>query len=39
MAGVRKRLTGKWDETDHKFEINESLHKIKSLLIDLRDNI
>lgn len=39
MAGVKKKLTGKWDEADHIFEINESLKKIKSLLIELRDNI
>ena len=39
MAGVKRKLTGNWDEADRKFEINESLIKIKSLLIDLRDNI
>jgi DNA-binding transcriptional MerR regulator len=39
MAGARKKLAGKWDEADHVFEINESLQKIKSLLIELRDNI
>jgi len=39
MAGVKKKLIGKWDEADHKFEVSESLQKIKSLLIELRDNI
>lgn len=39
MAGVKKKLSGRWDEEDHRFEINESLQKIKSLLLDLRDNI
>ena len=39
MAGVKKKLTGRWDEADHKFEINESLQKIKDLLIELRDSI
>ncbi len=39
IAGVKKRLTEKWDETDYKFEINESLQKIKSILLDIRDNI
>jgi DNA-binding transcriptional MerR regulator len=39
MAGVKKKLTGKWDETEYKFEISESLQKIRSLLVDLRDNI
>ena len=39
LVGVKKKLTGKWDEMDYKFEINESLLKIKSILIDIRDNI
>jgi DNA-binding transcriptional MerR regulator len=39
MAGVKKKLAGRWDEADHNFEINESLQKIKTLLLDLRDNI
>jgi DNA-binding transcriptional MerR regulator len=39
MAGVKRKLTAKWDEADHKFEVNESLQKIKILLLDLRDNI
>jgi DNA-binding transcriptional MerR regulator len=39
MSGVKKKLKGRWDETDNKFEINESLQKIRSLLLELRDNI
>ena len=39
IPGVKKKLTGKLEETDYKYEINESLSKIKSLLLDLRDNI
>jgi DNA-binding transcriptional MerR regulator len=39
LPGAKKKLSGKWDETDSKFEINESLQKIKSLLLDMRDNI
>lgn len=39
MAGVKKKLTGHWEETNHKFEITESLEKIKTLLIELRDGI
>jgi DNA-binding transcriptional MerR regulator len=39
IPGVKKRLSGKWDETQYKYEINESLQKIKGLLLDLRDNI
>jgi DNA-binding transcriptional MerR regulator len=39
MEGVRKKLSGKWEETDKAYEINESLLKIKGLLLDLRDTI
>jgi len=39
LLGVKKRLTGKFDETDYKFEITESLQKIKTMLLDIRDNI
>ena len=39
IAGVKKKLTGKWEETDYKYDINESLQKIKSMLLDIRDNI
>lgn len=38
LSGAKKRVSGKWEETDYKFEINESLLKIKSLLLDIRDN-
>jgi DNA-binding transcriptional MerR regulator len=39
MAGVKKKFAGHWEEAEYKYEINESLHNIKSLLIELRDNI
>jgi DNA-binding transcriptional MerR regulator len=39
LAGVKKRLSEKGDETNYKFEINESLQKIKSMLLDIRDEI
>lgn len=39
LSGVKKRLTGKFDETEYKFEINESLQKIKAMLLDIRDDI
>ena len=39
LSGVKKKLSEKWDEIDHKFEINESLQKIKSILLDLKDNM
>jgi DNA-binding transcriptional MerR regulator len=39
LAGVKKKLSEKWEETDYKFEINESLQNIKAILLDIRDNI
>ena len=39
LSGAKKKVTEKWDETDNKFEINESLQKIKSILLDIRDSI
>jgi DNA-binding transcriptional MerR regulator len=39
LSGAKKRLAEKWEETDYKFEINESLEKIKSMLLEIRDGI
>lgn len=39
LSGVKKKLTGRWDETDYKFEINEALLKIKGILLDIKDSI
>jgi DNA-binding transcriptional MerR regulator len=39
LSGVKKKLSGKWEETDYKYEINESLQKIKTILLDIRDNV
>lgn len=39
LSGVKKRMTAKWEETDYKYEINESLQKIKSMLLGIRDSI
>lgn len=39
LSGAKKKLSQKWDETDYKYEINDSLQKIKSLLLDIRENI
>jgi DNA-binding transcriptional MerR regulator len=39
LSGAKKKLSVKWDETDYKYEVNESLVKIKALLLDLRDSI
>ncbi len=37
LPGAKKKLSGKLEETDYKYEINESLKKIKELLLELRD--
>lgn len=39
LSGVKKKMSEKWDETNYKYEISESLLKIKSIIIDLKDNI
>lgn len=39
LNGVRKKLSGKWDETDYKYEISQSLLKIKSMLLDIKDSM
>ena len=37
LAGARKQLTEKREETDYKFEINESLQNIRSILLEIGD--
>jgi DNA-binding transcriptional MerR regulator len=39
LSGAKKKLSEKWDEADYKFEITESLQKIKSILLDIKDNM
>jgi DNA-binding transcriptional MerR regulator len=39
LAGVKKQLSLKWEETDYKHEIRQSLLEIKGILLDLRDGI
>jgi DNA-binding transcriptional MerR regulator len=39
LSGAKKKISGKWEEMDYKFEINESLQKIKSILLNIRDDI
>ena len=39
LTGARKKLSEKWDETDHTFEVTESLLKIKSMLLDIKDSM
>lgn len=39
LAGAKKQLSAKWEETDYKYEISQSLKNIKGILLELRDNI
>ena len=39
LSGAKKKLSEKWDETDSKFEITESLEKIKAMLLDIKDSM
>ena len=39
LSGVKKKLSEKWNETDYKFEINESLLKIKTMIQEIKDSI
>ena len=39
LAGAKKQLSTKWEETDYKYEVTQALQNIKSMLIDLRDSI
>lgn len=39
IDGARRRMSEKWTDTEYKYEINESLLKIKSLLNDLKESI
>jgi DNA-binding transcriptional MerR regulator len=39
LAGAKKQLASKWDETDYKYEISKALQNIRGILVDLRDSI
>ncbi len=39
LAGAKRQLAGKWEETEYKHGIRESLLKIKDLLKDIHDTI
>jgi len=39
LSGVKKRMTFKGEDTEYRYSINESLQKIKIILLDLRDSI
>ncbi len=39
LSGVKRKLNGNFEEADKVYGINESLQRIKSILLDLRDNI
>jgi len=39
LAGAKKQLSAKWEETDYKYEIGQTLQNIKGILLDIRDSI
>ncbi len=39
LSGAKKKLSEKWEETDYKYEINESLLRIKTMLLEIKDDI
>ena len=39
LSGVKKKMSSKREETEYRFRINESLQKIRTILLDLRDSI
>ena len=39
LAGAKKQIAEKWQETDYKFEIRESLTNIREILSEIRDSI
>jgi DNA-binding transcriptional MerR regulator len=39
LAGTKKQLSSKWEETDYKFQVKESLLNIRELLKEIHDNI
>ena len=39
LAGAKKQISEKWQETDYRFEINQSLLNIRDLLLTIRDDI
>jgi DNA-binding transcriptional MerR regulator len=39
LAGAKKQLSEKWQETDYKHEINQSLQNIREILLGIRDGI
>ena len=39
LAGAKKQLSDKWQETDYKYEISQSLKNIRELLGEMRDSM
>lgn len=38
LAGAKKQLTEKWEDTDYRFEIRQSLLDIKAMLGEIKDS-
>ena len=39
LSGAKRQLGGRWEETDYKFEVRESLVNIRELLKEIHDSI
>ena len=39
LAGARKQLSSRWEETDYRFELRQSLLKMKDILKEIHDNL
>lgn len=39
LAGAKKQLSAKWEETEYRYELRESLLKIKGMLNEIQDNL
>jgi DNA-binding transcriptional MerR regulator len=39
LNGVKKRLSEKLSDIEYKYEINQSLQKIRSMIVELKDSL
>jgi DNA-binding transcriptional MerR regulator len=39
LAGTRRQLSEKWEETEYKYEVSQTLQGIRSMLLEIRDSI
>jgi len=39
LSGARKQLSARWEDTEYKYELRESLLRIKTMIQELKDTI